>query len=225
MPSIDLDIPDHFRKYEEDILDAADRAIEAGAEEPLEFVGIGMTSAVFCGAEGRAWKAARRLDDINGQVLEEEFEFLRDARDAHDVRDYVVRVYHWNPDLMVIEKECLYGRPGNWGDSSKLRRVHDKISDGMIPFGWCCPEFKEDSYVFVGSEDVHDDGEGPVLVDGGMALMVGETLMDYADDVLHGRRRYPDRKSSIAFAIQQEIRNGSIEQEEGEEMIERLGGF
>lgn len=152
---------------------AVARAMEAGAEAPLDLQGLGMTAWVFCDARGVAYKVARRLQRSTVEMLATEAEWLRVASTVPGVRMHVAKFYDWRPDLGVIVRECvrakrsdLQGRRKTEGD---LWDLHRTIERAMLPYGFAAPELKADSYVLTRDR-------GPVLVDAGFALKTGSRL-------------------------------------------------
>lgn len=193
------------------------RAISAGAVPPLSYMGAGMTSVVFCDANGRGWKVARRPNASLRRSLLEEAEWLADAGQVPYVQDHVTKIHAFHKAEIAIERECVKGRTGGWG-SSGIRQVHDEISARMEPFGWSAPEFKEDSYVL-------SPGRGWVLVDASMPRRFGPKLIQKVTDLLTGRDDTDsgyERPSDYAFAVRIEMQNGTIDKDVGEQLLSRL---
>lgn len=200
---------------------ALERARAAGTEGPLEYVGAGMFGIVFCDAQGHAWKVSRRDPDVSKkhllwlrESLEKEYEWLRDAAES-PIAEHVVTVFSMNPEELVLEVECVPGRPGGWADESGLFQLHRKIEQGMIPLGWNAPEFKGDSYV------IQPDGT-PKLVDTSMVQRLGMNLAEFVDDVLQGRRQTSENWHSLAFYVLREMREKEIPEDVGKELLDRL---
>lgn len=180
--------------------DVVRRARKAGARGALEYQGAGMTAVVVCDARNRGYKIARRAESFLRSMFSDEAEWYTDARRAKGVRQHLPRFYRYHPGPVVIERECVRGRPGRWGDASTLFDLHKRIEAAMISVGWTSPEFKEDSYIF-------DERTGtPKLVDAGMAQKVGAKLVEYVEGVLDGRTklRHGDRLSDLAFYVGRE---------------------
>jgi len=200
--------------------DAVERAVSAGAPVPLEYVGAGMFGIVLCDANDHAWKVARlatRTEDQRQFMLEEfasEYEWLRDA--AHTkVADNVAKVYAIHAPDIVLERECVRGHAGGWGDGAKLTAVHNRIWKAMEPQGWTAPEFKENSYIF------RPDGI-PVLVDISMAMRIGMNLAGWVEDVLDDKRKTRTDWSSLAFYLLRERREKTISEDKLMELLGRL---
>lgn len=112
-------IPSFMRPEMPEILS---RVRSAGAEGPLDFVGAGMFGAVLCDSDGHAWKVARFGETPSEkhvkwmhEQLEGEYEWLRDAENS-TISDLVARVFSFHSDEIVLERECVFGRPGAWAD-------------------------------------------------------------------------------------------------------------
>lgn len=209
-PSVRPYIPEAFR-----------RALRAGAKPPLTYVGAGQYGIVFCDDWGHAWKVARLSEEGNPrerlfmiESVAQEYEWLRDAAKT-EIAQNVAEVYAIHEEELVLERECVDGRPGAWADDGRLRNLHHKIWDAMIPVGWTSPEFKEDSYI------IRPSGQA-VLVDISMAIRVGENLAGWVEDILAGRR--PSRASwhDLAFDIYRERREGTLSRERANQLLRRL---
>lgn len=202
-------------------LPASERRVRAaGAAGPLWYVGAGMYGIVFCDAWGTAWKAFRyeqgkpeHMLFLRG-VLEEEYEWLRDAA-ATPIASNVAQVTAMHPDQLVLERECVQGRPGGWSEGKKLADLHTKISKVMELVGWSAPEFKEDSYI------IEKNGT-PRLVDISLTKRLGMTLARYVEDVLSDRRESSDRWRDFAFYILREIPYKTIPNEIARDLVQRL---
>lgn len=193
----------------------------AGASGPLEFVGAGMFGIVFCDYDGKAWKVFRRPPDMEPahllflrDALEEEYEWLRAAART-EAAPHVARVFAMHPEELVLERECVPGRAGGWGDARALSELHARIGKALNPVGWTAPEFKESSYI------IPDDGV-PVLVDISMPIRIGTTLADWVEAVLEGRRRTHEEWHSLAFYLLREMRMKTVPEDRAKELIRRL---
>jgi hypothetical protein len=178
-----------------------------------------MYGIVFCDAWGAAWKAFRyeqgkpeHLLFLRG-VLEEEYEWLRDAA-ATSIASNVAQVTAMHPDQLVLERECVQGRPGGWSEGKTLADLHRKISKVMELVGWSAPEFKEDSYI------IEKTGK-PILVDISLTNRLGMTLAHYVEAVLSGR---PSAFSwhDLGFFIIREIPYKTIPDEVARDLVQRL---
>lgn len=194
-------------RYREEIIDAAERAVKAGGDPPLEFVGIGMQGVVLCDKR-HAFKVARHAGDKRARassvrMLADEAEWLATASKRPEVRPYVAAFVDWSPKLGVLTRECVRGDPGVWGRSQKVRDVFSHIEPYMLAEGWGMPEFKDDSVVFGAN------GRGK-LVDAGMAHRVSNRLLSFIESVLEGRRKrdplvFDDDLSTLAWHIRMEL--------------------
>ena len=193
--------------------DAAERAVAAGAVGGLEYQGAGATGIVFCDEQGTAFKVARpgpyREDSVS-----QEAEWMLKATQVPGVREHVARGVRYDRKHKVLIRECVRGDVGTPRQTSKLYDLHKDIRSGMSRYGWLAPEFKEDSYVLA-------RGRGPVLVDASSAVRVGGELVRYAQDVLAGRRAQTERLEDIAFAIRHE-RGGSIPERVADALLAKL---
>ena len=73
-----------------------ERALAAGARPPLEYVGAGMTSVVFCTGDV-AFKVGRRATPTLRRMLGEEAEWLEAAGRVPGVREHVAQFYVLQP--------------------------------------------------------------------------------------------------------------------------------
>lgn len=186
-------------KYHEIIVEAAERAVKAGGEAPLEFVGIGMYGVVLCDAH-HAYKASR---GANPRFLGDEAEWLATASQMKEVRPYIAAFVAWDKNLGVITRECVQGRPGGWGSAEKVRALFSKIEPYMLAAGWGMPEFKEDSIVF------DESGRGK-LVDAGSANRISNRLAAYVESVIEGKRpqaesHFQERVQDLAWQLEREL--------------------
>jgi hypothetical protein len=201
---------------------AVERALDAGAPAPLEYVGAGMFGIVFCDENNHAWKVARLSSrelpqqelDFMLETFANEYEWLRDAGQS-SMAMHVAKAYKFHPDELTIERECVRGRAGGWVDDTRLHKIHDRIDKAMRIHGWTSPEFKEDSYI------IKKDGT-EVLVDASSAMRIGMNLAGWVQDVLDGRRRTRDNWKSLAFYVMSEIRHSEIPRDLGYQLIDRL---
>jgi len=178
--------------------DIVARAAAAGMPPGVEFMGAGMTGAVFC-AGPVAYKVARSTAPITQRMLEEEAEWLFAAATVPDVAPHVARISGFDPNNAVIVRECPHAdrdqSRSRW--ESRVSDLHSAIERDMLPHGWTAPEFKPDSYVLT--------TQGPVLVDASMPTRVGQVLARYVEDVVAGERPLgDDRPSDLAFYVRRE---------------------
>lgn len=217
--------PDDVHPYiRAEIAGAIERALAAGAAPPLEYVGAGMFGIVLCDAQDVAWKVARtggrpvgkdkKHDDFMREMLDNEYEWLRDAAKTPAALN-VAPVYALHPEQIVLERECVRGMPGGWNIGRELRDLHKRIEEAVEPLGWSAPEFKEDSYI------VREDGI-PVLVDISMPHRLGMNLADWVDDVLDGRRRTHLDWHTLGFLIVREVPYKTIPDDYARELLRRL---
>lgn len=197
-------------------------AREAGALGTLDYVGVGAYGMVFCDEDGHAWKVARGAREPSGADQDEwmreqfatEYEWLRDAADS-PMADHVAQGYAYHAGPVVVERECVFGRPGGWADEHGLFELHREIERAMIPLGWTAPEFKGDSYI------IEESGRAK-LVDISMAQRVGENLAGWVEDVLAGRRKTRENWHSLAFFLLREMREKTVPEEEGCRILKEI---
>lgn len=204
-----------------EIPSALRRALSAGARPPLRYVGAGGYGIVFCDPEGTAWKVARMAEGASEkhanfmrESFAEEYEWLRDAAGS-SIRDFVAQVYGFHPDEIVVERECVFGRPGGWADEPRLADLHKRIEHVMVPLGWNAPEFKGDSYI------IQEDGT-PKLVDISLVQRLGRNLLDWIWEVLAGRRLTHETWHSLAFYVLREMREGAVTEAEACAVLDEL---
>jgi hypothetical protein len=175
---------------------AAYRAIEAGANPPIEYIGAGATGVVFCD-ENFAFKVARHGRAT--YALEDEAEWLETAAGIPEVAPYVAALDHWDPINKVIVRECVRGDRGTWGGSRKIHELWDRLMPHMLSEGWTMPELKEDSVIFVDQQ--------PKIVDAGMVSRISNRLLDFVEGTLDGRidPRDEDSISDFAFYVRREF--------------------
>ena len=199
--------------------DTTKRAMEAGAKPPLEFMGAGMTSIVFCDAQGIGWKVGRR--ESSRPTLREEAEWLFDASKVPYVKDHVAKIRAFHEGPIVIERECVQGQAGRWGMwGDNTYDVHEEIRKRMKPAGWTAPEYKQDSYVMT-------KDRGWVLVDASMPTRLGHKLVEKIEGLMDGSieaEAYTDRPSDYRFHVRMEMQSGSIPADQGQAILDRLSG-
>lgn len=206
----------------EEVLRAEESARHAGAVGPLEYVGMGSYGIVLCDERNHAWKVFRRRAASTEEgslfirnVLEDEHEWLRDAATTA-IAEKVARVYAMHPEEIVLERECVRGAPGVWGQSSELGRIHGEIEKAMVPLGWTAPEYKENSYIYEFETGI------PRLVDISMVQRIGMNLARFTEDVLEGRRRTHHRWHDLAFFLFREIPYRTIPRDVSDRLLARL---
>jgi len=204
---------------------AGDRAVSAGASEPLRYLGIGMTGVVFQGAEGHAWKCGRSPDRrFIQEGLREEYEFLRDACRVPSVARNVACAYRFRMPEVVIERECPMPRSDERRHydfqskgSHRMWETHQRIQRLMEPYGWRGIEFKEDSYVVTADR-------GPVLVDASNPIRVGWPYVRYVQDILSGIRDLQELEppTTLAWGLRADASDGRIPKDVAETWIRKL---
>src|SRR5579864_7234192 len=101
LPDWDETVP---RVILDELPDAIDRALKAGARPPLRFLGAGMTAIVLGDKGHKAFKVGRHPGtDIAQRTLTAEAEWLQDANEIGVLRNCVVRFVKFYPyPLLVI---------------------------------------------------------------------------------------------------------------------------
>lgn len=159
-----------------EIDEAVERAVAAGAQAPLAYMGAGAEGVVFCDPTGKAYKVGRHMGrgDLS---LETEAAFFRKANQVPAIARNVARFYRYDRDQDVIVRECIRNERTKRGDrrympgaDTKAWDTAERIHRAMLPYGFTGPERKPDSFVYV-------RGRGMVLVDGGFAHKVGHELV------------------------------------------------
>lgn len=201
------------------------RVIEPDAA--LRYAGAGLTSVVLEIRDGRkriALKVGR--NGASFSTLEDEADFLSDANEVAALRGKLVpHFYEWHPDLGILEKEYVEGRPGGWGTRG-LRAVFDEIVAEMKPLGWTAPEWKEENFII--QLDRHGEPTGRiVLIDVGFVQRRGDNLVEYIEDVLEGRRMQRESWRDLAWALRMDTQDGLVNPKESAalhaELEERAG--
>lgn len=152
----------------DEIDDAVERALAAGAEAPLTYAGAGAYGIVICDSNGIAYKVARHgAHGFTARSLMEEELWFRFAAKIPSIRDHVAKVYRFDSNNGVLVRECVqprHDRGRDWEGKRDRRRLdlYNRIIAAMRPYGFRSPEYKEDSFVY-------DPRRGPVLVDAGFA--------------------------------------------------------
>lgn len=207
------------RWLSEQLPDAYQRALEAGASEPLDYVGAGQYGIVFCDGNNHAWKVARvapgESPAFMREAFQDEYEWLR-AVEGTAVEKSVARAYAFHSEEIAIERECIRGRAGVWSDDAKLMKLHERLAKTMErERGWTAPEFKEDSYVIT-------EKGAAILVDASMTQRLGMTLAEWIQDVLDGHRKTQERWHDLAFYLLREKRYKTIPRPFLEHLLARL---
>jgi hypothetical protein len=216
----------------QEIPDIVTRALAAGAQPPLEYMGVGMTAVVLCDAENTAWKVGRPHREAEtgyyktrlvGNVsltlyslLEDEAEWLALANQIPWVQDHVARFYAWHPREAIIERECVRGKTGSWGKGGTIWDIAKAIEQSMLPYGWSAPEVKEDSYVLA-------RGRGWVVVDAGFVHRAGRALVEQVVRALRGEEitKASTNLNTLAFDVRME-RGRTIPPKVADKLLERL---
>lgn len=189
----------YWREYRSDLVNAAERAISAGATPPLEFMGMGAQGVVLCDRR-YAYKVSRGK---YVRSLADEAEWLSTASQIRKVRPHIATFVDWNPRLGVLTRQCVRGQPGHFGQAQKVLAVFRTVEPYMLAAGWGMPEHKTDSIVFTKA------GKGKI-VDAGFVARISNRLLMYVESILEGRRaRDPDDYahdlSTLAFEIRREM--------------------
>lgn len=200
------------------------RAIAAGATPPLEFLGEGMTAIVLGDDADLAWKVYKpwppEYRDREQYAHEAEAEWLITASRDPDLAKYVPRNVRWHPREQVVERECIYGRPGGWG-TRWLREIFDILIPVMRErYGWGRPEFKEDSFVVEEDEDQEPTGR-IILVDAGFPQRFDENLVQYVREVLAGRTPHEDIQD-LLYALRISVLDKDIAESVAEPLMRAL---
>jgi len=219
--AVTVDADEVPAKYRDEVIAAAARAERAGADGPLEFIGMGMEGVVFCDDAGRAYKVGRwRGPDAS--TLADEAAFLKKAGQIPTIKQHVAKFYAYDATNDVIVRECV--RPK--GERGKYARrnmpsdtdawdMADRVGKVMRPYGFTAPERKPDSFV-------HVSGRGLVLVDAGFALKRGHELVKEALDVANERRPVTKRRAQdLVWALAAE-RGDSVPAKVADPLIARL---
>jgi hypothetical protein len=204
------------KAFEPDVASAARRALEVGAQPPLEYKGTGMTGVVLCDQRGVAYKAARQPGEaINRKYLEDEAAWLSVASTVPSIKDHVAKFYRYHPDQVVIERECVDERERNRpGDDQRKLDLHREIRIAMEPYGYRGVEFKPDSYRW-------HPGRGWVLVDASSSVRTGARLVAQAVEILNGRRFYNERPRDVAWALRMEA-GRTVDVDRAQRLSDRL---
>jgi hypothetical protein len=194
--------------------DEVQRALNVGAEPPLEWVGSGMTGSVFCDAQSLAYKVAHYQDDHSRGTFQREFEWLEEA---FSIGLPVSEPVELDLDELVIVRTCPVGRPGGWADTKRLQELHyEEMAPAMEKAGWKMPEFKTDSYI------IGDDGSA-TLVDASFPIRIGIGMLKYARDVASGKRDpYQGSPSDVAMDLQTEILMERVDEKVAKPIVKRL---
>jgi lysophospholipase L1-like esterase len=184
--AVTVDADEVPAKYRDEVVAAAARAERAGADGPLEFIGMGMEGVVFCDGAGRAYKVGRRLVTGAPPQLATEAAFLKKAGQIPAIKQHVAKFYRYDATSDVIVRECVRPKGTRRGgrnlpSDDAAWDMGDRIDKVMRPYGFTGPERKRDSFVYV-------SGRGLVLVDAGFALKRGHELVKEALDVANARR-------------------------------------
>lgn len=182
-------------------VEAVERIVDAGAEPPLQYQGMGSEGIVLCDQRGRAFKASLRH---GRSYLADEAEYLADAARIPELQELVASFIAYRPEVDVIERECVReAESASAGLSTSWYDAYRTIKERMRERGWGAPEGKSSSFVVA--------DRGPVLVDAGHVRRYGERLLQFVEDAVAGlrpwgsdtpayaamglRRDYPDNRS------------------------------
>lgn len=208
--------------YRDEVLDAYFRARRAGAPRRLRFVGMGAFGIVFCEeVHARiAWKVYRHPETPSAKhlvflrtVLHHELEFFRAAAES-PVSDSVARGYRQDEEEIVLERECVPGRPGGGRDEEHLRELHRRIAKAVEPLGWSAPEFKPENFIL--------GPDGWKLVDAGGAHALGMTLAAYVEAWFEGRVAPYYTASDLAYFVIREYQEKALPADVVRDLLARL---
>jgi hypothetical protein len=196
------------------VVEKALRAVAAGADEDsLYYVGAGAEGVVFADKYGRAYKVARpqwAAPPFDG--LRSEAEALAALADSPAAK-YAARLYGFDPEHGVLVREMVEGRRGGWSDGTKLRRVHEEISEALREREITSPEYKEDSYILTDS--------GPKIVDVGFTQAIGKrAARKLREHIQHVRPT--DDLFNLQFDISSTFSEGALSAEQALAMFDRL---
>jgi lysophospholipase L1-like esterase len=218
--AVTVDVDDVPARYRGEVAAAATRAGSAGADGPLEFIGMGMEGVVFCDGADRAYKVGRRLVTGAPPQLATEAAFLKKAGQIPAIKQHVAKFYRYDAASDVIVRECVRPKGTRRGgrnlpSDDDAWDMGDRIGKVMRPYGFTAPERKPDSFV-------HVSGRGLVLVDAGFALKRGHELVKEALDVANERRPVTKRRAQdLVWALAAE-RGDSIPAKVADPLITRL---
>ena len=185
------------------------RALDAGAEPPLQFMGAGATGSVFCD-EHAAYKVAHKTTPFYDRLLSSEYEWLEDAWRAGLP---VAEPFEYDEQLVVIVRDCP--RVSDDPERFDLVRLHEMIAGVMRDRDWTMPEFKHDSYV------VTDDG--PIMVDASSPHRLGDRLVRQVKDLLAERRDWHDQKpKDLIGDLEMEQSMGRVTPAQARSLIAKL---
>lgn len=105
---------DRYPALATELPDATDRALRAGAQAPLRYLGAGANGIVLCDARKRGYKVARSRETFAS--LADEAEWLSVASNDPTIRNHVAKFRAWHPTIGVIERECVQAQ-----DREKVR--------------------------------------------------------------------------------------------------------
>lgn len=222
MPSLESILPDLryvHKAVQPQMPDIVRRALSAGAQPPLEYMGAGGTAVVLCDARGHAFKVSRWPDS---PMLSDEAEWLASAAKVPGVKEHVARFYAYHPEEVIVERECVAAddeeNEWRWRRGHDLFDLHQRIATLMEKHAdWSAPEYKDDSFIVT-------KDRGPVLVDAGFVNRLGHRLLEYTKDVLDGRRpwRKMETPSDLAFYLRREVQEGALIEAEVAPVARRL---
>lgn len=190
--------------------DAVRRALAAGAKPPLEYVGAGMVGLVLKDQKNRAFKVARHVSPLHFELLEREYEWLRDAHRIDPER--TVKPIRFDPENLVLIKEYVEGRPYGWAPGS-VHQHFSELAKRMEKLDWGAPEFKDDSYI--------QTEDGFVLVDAGMAQRLCQRFVRWLREVLNGKRHswsVGTHPEDLAFLLRREVIEGCVDEKTAEKL-------
>lgn len=196
---------ERFTSYRNEIRDAAKRALAAGAEQPIDFVGMGAQGIVFCERKpgGLAYKVARWWDEGRERAemmdsLRSEFEWLLAAKAHPESAPFVVEPVRVDYENGVLVRECARGERPSW--NFDLEPYYDRTRS--VP-GWSPPEFGEKQWIMT--------SEGPKLVDAGFATRLGDTFARHVAGVLSGAIQSGESLNDLAWAVGIEAMDGRMD--------------
>jgi len=159
-----------------------------------------MTGIVLRDADNVAFKVPRNA--YAARMIRDEFYWMHFASRLAPLQQHVAHPILLDRPTGTLVREHIDSRENRgWGHSQRRRQLHERLCSIMRVYGFRCPEFKEDSYVYA----TH---RGPVLVDASfskrdlgwanarraVALLSGSPVLDEREreDVAFGLRMDAD---------------------------------
>lgn len=193
-----------------EVVSSAARAVQAGAHaKDLQYLGAGGEGILF--HDNRAvYKVGRHSD------LEDEADALEALSRDPEARPFVPKFIAYYPELQVLVRSHVEGRPGRWRDDGQLRPVYDLLVSRLNKLDFSAPEWKEDSFILGENGQI-------AMVDLGFTSPIRQRAVHWLRESMK-KPEYVARQDlfTLQLYIYQATQEGLLSADEGFKMFDTL---